>query len=141
MGNPEFATIPAPGVAWQPLRIGDEALEILVEEGLLQSKELAGSRSDKGKPWPFPEIHEIVVFAPFFLRGFATTYHWFLHGLLFFYGPDLIHLNANSILHISIFIHLCEAFLGIDPHFGLWLHLFRCKVDYNTLVGSATFQL
>jgi hypothetical protein len=25
-------------------------------------------------------------------------------------------LNPNGIFHISVFVHLCEAFLGIKPH-------------------------
>jgi hypothetical protein len=27
-------------------------------------------------------------------------------------------------LHIACFITLCEAFLGINPHWGLWKYLF-----------------
>ncbi|KAK1606146.1 hypothetical protein QYE76_029819 [Lolium multiflorum] len=45
--------------------------------------------------------------------------HEFLRCLLFFYGIQLWQLTPNSILHLSIFITVCEAFLGIDPHWGL----------------------
>jgi hypothetical protein len=31
----------------------------------------------------------------------------------------------NSLLHITCFITLCEAFLDIDPHWVLWKFLFR----------------
>jgi hypothetical protein len=37
------------------------------------------------------------------------------------------HLTPNSILHLSIFTHMCEAFLGIDPHFDLFRNLFRMR--------------
>jgi uncharacterized membrane protein YjjP (DUF1212 family) len=30
------------------------------------------------------------------------------------------HLNPNSIAHVAIFVHLCEAFLGIEPNFALF---------------------
>jgi hypothetical protein len=30
-------------------------------------------------------------------------------------------------LQISIFVHLCEAYLGILPHFGLWKYLYHCR--------------
>jgi hypothetical protein len=44
-------------------------------------------------------------------------------------------------LHIAYFITLCEAFLGVDPHRGLWTHLFhlRCNVsneEVNNLGGA-----
>ncbi|KAK1642780.1 hypothetical protein QYE76_060585 [Lolium multiflorum] len=45
----------------------------------------------------------------------------------FFYGIQLWQLTPNSILHLSIFITVCEAFLGIDPHWGLWRKIFYVK--------------
>jgi hypothetical protein len=33
-------------------------------------------------------------------------------------------LTPQSILHLSIFTHFCEAFLGILPHFHLFQHFF-----------------
>ncbi|KAK1694800.1 hypothetical protein QYE76_011497 [Lolium multiflorum] len=35
--------------------------------------------------------------------------------------------TPNSILHISIFITLCECFLGIHPHWGLWKCIFYLR--------------
>jgi hypothetical protein len=51
----------------------------------------------------------------------------FFRGLLDFYRLNLTHLNPNSILQISIYVHLCEAFLGVLPHFGLWKYLYHCR--------------
>ncbi|KAK1631891.1 hypothetical protein QYE76_006206 [Lolium multiflorum] len=53
--------------------------------------------------------------------------HEFLRSLLYFYGIQLWQLTPNSILHLSIFITVCEAFLGIDPHWGLWRKIFYVK--------------
>jgi hypothetical protein len=43
------------------------------------------------------------------------------------YGVQLHQLTPNSLLHIACFVTLCEAFLGIDPHWILWKYLFRLR--------------
>jgi hypothetical protein len=64
------------------------------------------------------------MFLAFLLRGFSLPAHEFLRGLQFVYGVQLHQLTPNSLLHIACFITLCEAFLGIDPHWILWKYLF-----------------
>jgi hypothetical protein len=61
------------------------------------------------------DTHESVIYVPFLIRGLALPVSPFFHGLLDFYDLNLTHLNPNSILEVSIFIHLCEAYLGIFP--------------------------
>ena len=46
---------------------------------------------------------------------------------MFYYGLDFHDLAPDSFLHISTFIVVCEAFLRITPHFGLWLKTFEVK--------------
>ena len=46
---------------------------------------------------------------------------------MFYYGLDFHDLAPNFILNISAFIVMCEAFLCIQPHFGLWLKTFNVK--------------
>ena len=46
---------------------------------------------------------------------------------MFYYGLDFHDLAPNFILNISTFIIVCEAFLRIKPHFGLWLKTFNVK--------------
>ena len=46
---------------------------------------------------------------------------------MFYYGLDFHNLAPNFILNISAFIVVCEAFLCIQPHFGLWLKTFSVK--------------
>jgi hypothetical protein len=43
------------------------------------------------------------------------------------HGVQLHQLMPNSLLHIVCCINLCEAFLGIDPHWVLWKYLFRLR--------------
>jgi len=59
-------------------------------------------------------------------------------------GVQLHHWTPNFILHISIFVHLCEAFLGIEPHFDLFQYFFYLKLHPNNskvdVVGGAGLQ-
>jgi hypothetical protein len=82
-----------------------------------------------------------VMFLDFILHGLSLPAHEFLRGLLFV-GVKLHHLTPNSILHIACFITMCEAFLGINPHWGLWKYLLclRCnmsKEEFMTLVAQS----
>lgn len=67
-----------------------------------------------------PGDGEIVSFTTFHRLGLCLPLLPFMWGLLFFYGLRLHDLTSEGILHIATFIMLCEAFLGIAPHFVLW---------------------
>jgi hypothetical protein len=43
----------------------------------------------------------------------------FLCSLLQFYNLELHHLPPSGILHMVAFVTLCEAYMGIKPHFDL----------------------
>jgi hypothetical protein len=76
-------------------------------------------RTAAGEDIPTPNTNEIVVFSSFFQHGFSLPACDFLCGLLDHYKIELVHLNPNSILQIVVFVHLCEAFLGISHNFPL----------------------
>ena len=76
---------------------------------------------------PTPEPNESVVFVSHFLRGLGLTLDPFVRGLMFYYGLDFHDLAPDSFFHISSFIIVCEAFLRISLHFGLWLKTFNVK--------------
>ena len=76
---------------------------------------------------PTTKPHERVVFLPHFIRGLGFPLHPFVHGIMYYYGIDLHDLSTNSFLSISTFIVMCEAFLHVSPHFGLWLKVFNVK--------------
>ena len=103
------------------------AISSLVSCRLLQSRTLIQWQSAEGHGRPFEKTFEIVLFKAFVERGLAILACDFLRGLLFFWGIQLHHLTPNSILHIAIFVQLCEAFLGIYPHFDLFKGLFSLK--------------
>jgi hypothetical protein len=84
---------------------------------------------------PNPPAGFTVMFVAFLYRGLSLPSHEFLRRLLHSYGIQLWQLTPNSILHLAIFITLCEDFLGIDPHWGLWKKIFFIK-RYNSSSGS-----
>jgi hypothetical protein len=117
----------------------------LVSIGVLPPRELCSWRICHGTTVPTEDTHESVVYAPFLLRGLGLPISPFFRGLLDFYHINLTHLNPNSILQISIFVHLCEAFLGVLPHFGLWKYLYHCRPGMaggqHQLVGGASLEM
>jgi hypothetical protein len=73
-----------------------------------------------------------VVCSAFYKRGFGVPTHQFLRSLLQFYGLELHHLSPLGILHVTAFITLCEAYMGIEPHINLWNYLFRVWLRLNS---------
>ena len=61
-----------------------------------------------------------------------------------FWSLSLCNLHPNTILHISIFIHFYEAYLGILPHFNLFRHLLWLKKKGGSgskVIGGVYLQL
>jgi hypothetical protein len=50
--------------------------------------------------------------------------HPFLRSLLWYYGLELHHLTPSGVLHIAVFITLCEAYLGVDLDLDLRKYFF-----------------
>jgi hypothetical protein len=125
--------------------VSESDLLHLVPIGVLPLKELCSSRVCRGVTVPTEDTHESVVYIPFLIRGLALPISPFFRGLLDFYHLNLTHLNPNSILQISVFVHLCEAYLGILPHFGLWKYLYHCRPGMaggqHQLVGGASLEM
>jgi hypothetical protein len=103
--------------------VSESNLLHLISVGVLPPKELCSWRICRGVTVPTEDTHESVIYIPFLIRDLALPISPFFRGLLDFYHLNLTHLNPNSILQVSVFVHLCEAFLGILPHFGLWKYL------------------
>jgi hypothetical protein len=77
--------------------------------------------------FPTEDMKEQVIFASYIERGFNLLVGDFFRGLLYYYKMGLVHLVPNSITIVLTFIHFCEAYLGISPHFLLWRYLFCVK--------------
>jgi hypothetical protein len=139
----EAATIPDPQAAWVRSTMTEAKIQALVNHGLFRSKEEMEWRAAAGEQFPTEDVKEQVVFASFFKRGFNLPVGDFFRGLLYYYRLELVHLVPNTITVVSKFIHFCEAYLGISPHFFLWRYLFCVKSTgkRSGTVGAVMFYL
>ena len=109
---------------WRKNKMSQAAVQELENMGLLQSQTVIQWRAGEGEDYPFEGTLETVIFRDFVERGLAILVSKFFHALLQFWGIQLHDLTPQSILHLPIFTHFCEAFLGILPHFHLFQHFF-----------------
>ncbi|KAK1612556.1 hypothetical protein QYE76_036229 [Lolium multiflorum] len=110
---------------WERSKISAQDINMLRKLGI--SKKPQALRFPSEESYPTPPMGYRVSFVDHLIRGLSAPIHPFLRGLLFVYGLQLHHLTPNSILHISIFITLCEAFLGVQPNWALWKRIFFCR--------------
>ena len=109
---------------WKKSKLSESEISSLVARHMLQPRAIIQWQLAEGHSRPFEKVAEIVLFKSYVERGLAIPICDFLRGLLFYWEIQLHHLTPNSIIHISIFVHMCEAFLGIHPHFDLFKSLF-----------------
>ncbi|KAK1680048.1 hypothetical protein QYE76_040896 [Lolium multiflorum] len=110
---------------WERSKITNQDLNLLKKLGITKKPKAVCFPSEES--YPTPPMGYRVSFVDHLIRGLAAPIHPFLRGLLYVYGLQLHHLTPNSILHISIFITLCEAFLGVQPNWALWKRIFFCR--------------
>jgi hypothetical protein len=129
--NKEFLAMRATASAWPVPVIREEQLKELVDEGLLQEKELADWKVLGEHRVLFLQPGEIVLFVAFVRVGLCPPAS-FLHHFLRFFAISLNHLTPNAVLHLSVFVHFCEAFLGILPFITLFCYFFRLKPHHKS---------
>jgi hypothetical protein len=49
---------------------------------------------------------------------------------------ELHQLTPLGILHMAAFVTLCEAYIGIEPHFNLWKYFFHTRLKTGLRRGS-----
>jgi hypothetical protein len=119
---------PNPNNKWKKSKAKTEDLLALVNSGFLREKEMDMWHAAAGDPYPMEKNpDEIPMFARFVERGLALPASDFFKGLLKYYGIEYLNLNPNGIFHVSIFVHFCEAFVGIKPHLMLFRKFLRVK--------------
>jgi len=52
-----------------------------------------------------------------------------MHTLVHYYGVELHNFNPNSVAQVAVFAAMCEGYLGVPPHWSLWLHLFKADMS------------
>ena len=97
---------------WVPSLMGKTELNEMVEASSLPDRVTARWRLTDGEPYPMPYTDKAVVFKDYFWHRLGFPIHPLLRDLLEFWGVSLCNLHPNTILHISIFIYFCEAYLG-----------------------------
>ncbi|KAK1649847.1 hypothetical protein QYE76_067652 [Lolium multiflorum] len=112
----------AEDLEWERSKISNQDVNMLKRLGLMKKEDAIRFPSEES--YPNPPMEYRVSFVDHLICGLSTPIHDFLRGLLFVYGIQLHQLTPNSILHISIFITLCECFLGITPNWVLWKRIF-----------------
>ncbi|KAK1664423.1 hypothetical protein QYE76_052582 [Lolium multiflorum] len=109
-------------VEWERSKISNQDMNLLKRLGFTKKKDAL--RFPHEESYPSPPMEYRVSFVDHLIRGLSPPIHEFLRGLLFVYGLQLHQLTPNSILHVSIFITLCECFLGVQPNWALWKRIF-----------------
>ena len=103
--------------------------------GFCTTRSLAAGERQKGRVTRIPKLERMLFLKIFFKRGFGVPVHLFLQGLLLYFEIRICNLHPNSILLVATFIYLCEAYVGIEPHFDLFRYLF-CLRKKGAVGGS-----
>jgi hypothetical protein len=130
--NPELVEMVAVTKIWSTPSTKSKHLKRLHEQHLLPEQRLGRWEALREHQVPALRSSQIVLLIPFVEHGLCLPTCPFLHGFLYYYGINLNHLNPNSILHLSVFVHLYETFLGILPSITLFRYFFRLKPHPNT---------
>jgi hypothetical protein len=137
---------PNPNKEWKKSKAKTEDLLALLNSGFLREKEVDMWCAATVDPYPMEKNpDEISMFTRFMECGLALPASNFFKGLLEYYGIEYLNLNPNGIFHTSVFVHFCEAFFGIKPHWVLFRKFFRVKplpsANDPRVVGGAGIQM
>jgi hypothetical protein len=120
-----------PVEAWVRSLVMERKLEDLVRDSLLRPRESQGQLEWMVLPTshlePAPPEGYVVSFITFHKRGLRMPPSRFMRALLHYYEVELHHLAHNSGSQAAIFATVCEGYMGMEPHWKLWLHLFKAE--------------
>jgi hypothetical protein len=123
--SPPSSPHPNPAKEWKKSKLKTEDLLALFNSGFLREKEMDLWRATAGDPYPMEKNpNEILMFARFAERDLALSASDFFKGLLRYYDVEYLNLDPNGIFYVSVFVHFCEAFVGIKPHWVLFRKFF-----------------
>jgi hypothetical protein len=138
--------LPNPNREWKKSKENIEDLLALLNSGFLREKEVDMWRAAAGDPYPMENNPDkIPMFARFAERGLSLPASDFFKRFMGYYGIEYLNLNPNGIFHTAVFVHFCEAFLGIKTHWILFRKFFRVKpqpiASNPRVVGGAGIQM
>jgi hypothetical protein len=121
-----------PADDWAASSVTERRLEELVEDGLLRPRTNLAQPEWVAPPpahqEPAPPEGYVVSFVSFHERGFGVPASVFMRALLHYYRVELHHLSPNAVAQAAIFAAVCEGYLGVEPQWNLWLHLFKAEL-------------
>jgi hypothetical protein len=137
---------PDPNREWKKSKAKTEDLLALLNSGFLREKEVDMWRAAAGDLYPMEKNpDEIPMFARFAEHGLSLLASDFFKRLMGYYDIEYLNLNPNGIFQTAVFVHFCEAFLGIKPHWILFRKFFRVKPQPSAsnplVVGGAGIQM
>lgn len=125
--------------SWPASNVTTVALKAWVLGGLLRP-----IMDEETSEWIVPLVGDrepnspagyVVCFLAFFDRGFRIPASRFMHVLVHYYGVELHNFNPNFITQVAVFTTVCEGYLGVLPHWNLWLHLFKSDMSSRNVGG------
>ena len=125
---PAPSAMVAPRGSWAKTKVPADTLEEWDATGAIPEASASAWRTTTGDEQPQTRVGEFMMFTSFLGRGFVLPSSEFFQRFLAFYRIQVHDLTPNSILHLSCFVTLCEAFLGCSAYFPLWLQLFHGKM-------------
>jgi hypothetical protein len=116
----------------------------MANQGLIQEKNLADWGAPGEHRVPYLNPGEIVLFLSFVHASLCLSISPFLYRFLHYFDISLNNLTPNGVLHLYIFVHFCEVFLGIFPSITLFWYLFclkpHPKFDSTSILGGCEIQ-
>jgi hypothetical protein len=120
---------PDPNREWKKSKAKTEDLLALLNSRFIRENEVDMWRVTARDPYPMegeerrrdPDVRALCV-----ARACAPG-EQLLQGAHGVHGIEYLNLNPNGIFHTAVFVHFCEAFLGIKPHWILFRKFFRVK--------------
>jgi hypothetical protein len=142
--NREFVAMRATEKLWLVPTTMEDQLHDLVKDGLIQEKNFADWKVPGQHRVPSPGPGEIILFISFVRASLCLPASAFLHRFLYYFCISLNHLTPNAILHMLVFVHLCEAFISIVPSISLFRFFFCLKPhprsDSTSSLGGCGIQ-
>lgn len=129
--------------AWSKSVLSKEQIQLIEDQAFILTKALVRWNLAGDDTEPTLNPSHIPLFRSFVYLGFCLPESYFLADVLEHYNLELDHLGPSSILILSVFVYLCEAFLGIPPFVCLFCRFYQYTPNNicQGLCGSVYFKL
>lgn len=132
---------------WGNAATTEESIEKWTAADVFRPDELVEWRAPAKDEAPLPSLMEdkfVILSLTHIMCGLRMDASDFLLSVLGHYGIEWFHLTPNSITALSIFAHLCEAYLGEPPTVEVFAHFYRLyhnNKGETTTLGAVYFRL